>query len=48
LRIDKPEISNPIIINELVKEGMDILSFQEIPQTIEQVYLAAMSKVNRD
>ena len=45
-RIEEPQISNPILLKELMERGVKVVTFQELPRTLEQVYLAAMAKVN--
>ncbi|MBA7559076.1 ABC transporter ATP-binding protein [Candidatus Atribacteria bacterium 1244-E10-H5-B2] len=39
LVIEKPEISNPIIIKKLVDSGAGVLYFNEIKTTLEEIYL---------
>lgn len=39
LVIEKPEISNPIIIKKLVDSGARVLYFNEINATLEEIYL---------
>jgi ABC-2 type transport system ATP-binding protein len=46
-RIDDPQESNPKLLKELFKRGVQVVALQELPRTLEQVYLAAMAKVNR-
>jgi len=46
-RVENPQVSNPILLNELMKHKVEVVAFQELPRTLEQVYLAAMAKVNR-
>jgi len=45
-RIEDPLSSNPILLKELMKIGVEVVTFQELPRTLEQVYLAAMAQVN--
>jgi ABC-2 type transport system ATP-binding protein len=40
-RIKDPEISNPPLIRHMLDRHMDLVSFQEVPRTLEQAYLAA-------
>ncbi len=47
-RIENPQVSNPLILKELMKHKVEVVAFQELPRTLEQVYLAAMAKVKRD
>jgi ABC-2 type transport system ATP-binding protein len=46
-RVEEPRISNPILLKELMKRGVKVVALQELPRTLEQVYLAAMAQVNR-
>jgi ABC-2 type transport system ATP-binding protein len=46
-RVDDPEISNPVILKELMRLGAEVVALQELPRTLEQVYLAAMAQVDR-
>jgi ABC-2 type transport system ATP-binding protein len=45
-RVDDPQSANPILLKELMKHGAKVVSLQELPRTLEQVYLAAMAQVN--
>jgi ABC-2 type transport system ATP-binding protein len=44
-RVEDPELSNPILLKQLMADGVEIVAMQEMPRTLEQVYLAAMSQV---
>jgi ABC-2 type transport system ATP-binding protein len=46
-RVEDPQASNPILLKELMKRGAEVVALQELPRTLEQVYLAAMAQVNR-
>jgi ABC-2 type transport system ATP-binding protein len=46
-RVEEPLIANPILLRELMKRGAEVVAVQELPRTLEQVYLAAMAQVNR-
>jgi ABC-2 type transport system ATP-binding protein len=45
-RVEDPQTSNPILLKELMKRGAEVVALQELPRTLEQVYLAAMAQVN--
>ncbi|MEZ0397016.1 MAG: ABC transporter ATP-binding protein [Anaerolineales bacterium] len=47
-RVDEPLVSNPLLLRRLLDSGLDVISFQEVPRSLEQVYLAAMQQVRRD
>jgi len=40
-RVKDPDISNPPLIRQLLEGHLDLVSFQEVPRTLEQAYLAA-------
>lgn len=44
-RIEDPQGSNPLLLQALFIGGLQVVALQEIPRTLEQVYLAAMAKV---
>jgi ABC-2 type transport system ATP-binding protein len=44
-RIEDPQTANPIFLEELIKHGTHVVALQEVPRTLEQVYLAAMAQV---
>jgi ABC-2 type transport system ATP-binding protein len=46
-RVEDPQTSNPILLKELMRRGAEVVALQELPRTLEQVYLAAMAQVNR-
>ncbi len=46
-RVEDPQTSNPVLLKELMKRGAEVVALQELPRTLEQVYLAAMAQVNR-
>ncbi len=39
-----PDVINPLVVNNLVKQGFHVVSIQEISRSLEQVYLQAVSK----
>jgi ABC-2 type transport system ATP-binding protein len=47
-RIEDPQTSNPVLLRELMERGVEVVALQELPRTLEQVYLAAMAKVRHD
>lgn len=44
-RVIEPEKANPVILKKVMEQGLEVVSLQESPRTLEQVYLAAMAKV---
>jgi ABC-2 type transport system ATP-binding protein len=45
-RVEDPQFSNPILLKEFLRRGVEVVGLQELPRTLEQVYLAAMAQVN--
>ena len=39
-----PDVINPLVVKNLVKQGFHVVSVQEISRSLEQVYLQAVSK----
>ena len=39
LSLENPQITNPIIIKRLIENGVDILYFNEITESLEEIYL---------
>jgi len=39
LSLEKPQITNPIIIKKLIENGVEILYFNEITESLEEIYL---------
>ncbi len=46
LRIPEPETVNPRLVAWLAERHAPVLALQEVPQTLEEAYLAAMQRVN--
>jgi ABC-2 type transport system ATP-binding protein len=47
-RIEDPQSANPVLLRKLIDRGVDVVALQELPRTLEQVYLAAMAQVRHD
>lgn len=45
LRVDQPERSNPLLLERLLSQKVPVVSLQEVPRTLEQVYLKAMAQI---
>lgn len=46
-RMERPEEVNPILLNTLLAQQAPVLAFNEVPRSLEQVYLSVMSSVQR-
>jgi ABC-2 type transport system ATP-binding protein len=44
IRVERPQESNPVILNRLAALSVPVMAFQEEPRTLEQVYLKVMSE----
>ena len=42
-RVDQPQVSNPLLVHEMSARKAPILSVQEAPRSLEQVYLKVMA-----
>ena len=47
-RVEDPQMANPVLLKGLMKRGVEVVALQELPRTLEQVYLAAMAQVKHD
>ena len=47
-RVEDPQTANPVLLKELIDRGVEVVALQELPRTLEQVYLAVMAQVERD
>jgi ABC-2 type transport system ATP-binding protein len=47
-RIEDPQSANPVLLREFMKRGVEVVALQELPRTLEEVYLAAMAQVRHD
>jgi ABC-2 type transport system ATP-binding protein len=45
-RVEDPQSANPELLKSLIASGAEVVAMQEVPHTLEEIYLAAMSKVN--
>ena len=43
-QIEQPEITNPVLIRQLLDQHINVISFQEVPRSLEQAYLQAISQ----
>jgi ABC-2 type transport system ATP-binding protein len=42
-RAARPEIANPVLLQSLLSQGLPVISIQEMPRSLEQVYLQVMN-----
>jgi ABC-2 type transport system ATP-binding protein len=47
-RVEDPQTANHILLKQLMEHGVQVVAFQELPRTLEQIYLAAMAQVRHD
>ena len=47
-RVEDPQTANPVLLKELMEQGAQVVALQELPRTLEQVYLAAMAQVRHE
>lgn len=44
-RIRNPEVVNSALLRQMLKDNLSVISFQEVPRSVEQAYLQAISGV---
>jgi ABC-2 type transport system ATP-binding protein len=44
-RIEDPPTANPLLLRCLLENGLEVVTFEEVPRSLEQVYLLAMKRV---
>jgi ABC-2 type transport system ATP-binding protein len=45
-QVEDPSMANPQLLKELLKKKVDVIALQEVPRTLEQVYLKVMEQVH--
>ena len=43
-RVEAPQTVNPLLVNALTSRNAPLVSFQEVPRKLEQVYLKTMAE----
>lgn len=46
-QVDQPAVTNPIIVQNLTGQQVPVISLQEVPRSLEQIYLEAMARVEK-
>jgi hypothetical protein len=46
-KVEKPTIQNPVLIR-LLTEKYDLLSFEEVPNKLEDTYLGAINQIKKN
>lgn len=44
-RVEDPHLNNPFLLRNLLEEGLPIVSFQEVPRSLEKAFLNAITTV---
>jgi ABC-2 type transport system ATP-binding protein len=44
VRVEQPQVSNPLLLNRLASLAAPVMAFQEEPRSLEQVYLKVMAE----
>jgi ABC-2 type transport system ATP-binding protein len=47
-RIENPETSNPELLRRLIEGELPVLSFHQVPRTLEQAYLAGVGRIEAE
>ena len=43
-----PEQANPILLRQMVEQGLDVVSFQQAPRSLEQAYMQAITQAAKE
>jgi ABC-2 type transport system ATP-binding protein len=46
-RVLQPEVVNPLLMRQLMDHQMDIVAFQQVPRSLEDAYLQAVSQMEQ-
>ncbi len=46
--VEDPQAANPLLIQQLVAQHVPVVALQEVPRTLEQVYMKAMAQAGQD
>ncbi len=44
-RVEDPQVNNPLLLHCLLESGLQVITLEEVPRSLEQVYLIAMKRV---
>ena len=47
-QVDNPEETNPILISELLRQSLPVVSFQQVPRSLETAYLSALQHAQEE
>jgi len=47
-KIENPDETNPALLRKLLRDKLDVVSFREVPHTLEAAYLKAVSQVHAE
>jgi ABC-2 type transport system ATP-binding protein len=46
--VDEPRVANPLLLQALIAQGYEVIGLQEVPRSLEQVYLQAVHTVDQE
>ena len=44
-KVKNPPVTNPLLVKRLIEKHLEVVAIQEVPRTLEQVYLKAMEQI---
>lgn len=47
-RVEDPQRANPVLLQQLLADQLPVLSFQEVPHSLEDAYLEAVSRATKE
>ncbi|HVN54678.1 MAG TPA: ABC transporter ATP-binding protein [Anaerolineaceae bacterium] len=45
-QMTRPQQQNPVVLRRLLEHNLEVISFQEVPRSLEQVYIQAINRVD--
>lgn len=47
-QVISPEMANPILLRQMVEHGLNVVSFQQVPRSLEMAYMEAVSHATQE
>ncbi len=47
-QVEEPSTANPILLRQMVEQKLDLVSFQQVPRSLEDAYLQAVAQVEAE
>ncbi len=47
-QVKAPELANPFLLRQMVEHGLDVVSFQQVPRSLEEAYMQAVAHASQE